>query len=175
MKQGQIVGALDLFNDPTLFDNGGYLVTSSMVRSDRGCVLRLPFQAYYKHVYLKRLPPKKKIIPVNFVDEDHIDEEILETLTEEDHQVFDLRKLGRTLIPSTVFKAMIDNDLIGSRANDRGSTYINRLEYGRQLQLSNVDINSLGLGCVYIVLKGSCDLLRQTSQVVYSVCYSVFT
>jgi hypothetical protein len=129
-----------------------------------GSVLRLPFLAYYKHIYLKRLPVKKKIIPVNNKDEDLLTEEELSAMSELDKEVFALRKLARSLMPTRVFDVMLKCDLIGSRHNDKGSMYIQRTEFGRVIKLSEGDQHTLGYGMVYIVLAGQVQLRLSTSQ-----------
>jgi hypothetical protein len=129
-----------------------------------GSVLRLPFLAYYKHIYLKRLPVKKKIIPVNNKDEDLLTEEQMSAMSELDKEVFALRKLARSLMPTRVFDTMLKCDLIGSRHNDKGSMYIQRTEFGRVIKLSEGDQHTLGYGMVYIVLTGQIQLRLSTSQ-----------
>jgi hypothetical protein len=159
-----VLGPIDLFNDPPLIKMNEFEVTSSSLTTDMGSVLRMPFHAYYKHVYIKRRPVVKKIIPVNHGDPDLLTDDQVAKMSPEDMEVFRLRKLARTLIPSEVFKAMLTYELIGSRQADRGASYITRTEYGRIIPLSENEMHTVGYGMVYIVLSGQIQLRLSTSQ-----------
>lgn len=157
-KQGEVFGAVDLFNVASENINDEHDVPKELDESrtmtvstrNRGCYVRLSFSDYYKYVANNEVEEDLEAERKEFSKIAEIDYQLL---TEEDKLCVESYKIAKKVLNKNLFLFMDAYKMIPRNARGPSSKYLMHGNLGREVVLKGSDARS-----IIVVLDGSVRL-----------------